>query len=287
MTVGFIGLGIMGGGMAANLLKKGFELVVHNRTPAKAEALIASGAVWADTPAEVGRQVDVLITMLAHPEAVTEAAEGQDGFLDYLKSGAMWIESSTVNPSFSRQMAARAQERGIRYLDAPVTGSKAAAANGALRFLVGADTADLAAARPLLECMGQQLVHIGGPGMGSAAKIVNNFILAQIMAAFAEGVVLGEALGIDLAPLLDLLLDGPAASPLIRFKRARLESGDFSNADFPLRWMQKDLHLAAQTAYELGLALPVGNATKESYALAIRYGLGDEDFSAIYQFLAA
>jgi 3-hydroxyisobutyrate dehydrogenase/glyoxylate/succinic semialdehyde reductase len=286
MTIGFIGLGIMGGGMAANLLNKGYQLVVHNRTPTKAEALIAAGATWAETPAELARQSDAVITMLAHPEAVSEAAGGEDGFLDQMQPGSLWIDSSTVNPSFTREMAAYAQELGLRFVDAPVTGSKAAAAAGALRFLVGAEPEDLALARPLLEAMGAQIVHVGGVGMGSAAKIVNNLVLAEMMAAFAEGLVLGEALGIERRRLLDLLIEGPGGAPIFRLKRARLEAGDFGHADFPLRWMQKDVHLAALTAYESGVALPVGNTTKETLALAMRYGLGDEDFSAIYQFLA-
>lgn len=286
MIIGFIGLGIMGGGMAANLLKNGFELIVYNRTRAKAEPLLANGAAWAETPAELARRSDAIITMLAHPEAVSEVAGGEDGFLDQMKPGSLWIDSSTVNPSFTRDMAAYARELGLRFVDAPVTGSKAAAAAGALRFLVGADPEDLALARPLLEAMGQQIIHVGGVGMGSAAKIINNLVLAEMMAAFAEGLVLGEALGIERGRLLDLLLEGPGGAPIFRFKRARLEAGDFGNADFPLRWMQKDVHLAAQTAYELGVALPVGNTTKETLALAMRYGLGDEDFSAIYQFLA-
>lgn len=286
MTIGFIGLGIMGGGMAANLLKKGYELIVCNRTREKAEPLIAGGAAWAGTPAEVARRSEILITMLAHPQAVTEVAEGETGFLGSLAPGSLWIESSTVNPSFARQMAARAQARGLRFMDAPGTGSKAAAAAGGLRFLVGAEPDDLAFARPLLEAMGQQIIHVGGVGMGCAAKIVNNLVLAEMMAALAEGLVLGEALGIGRGPLLDLLLDGPGGAPLFKLKRGRLAAGEFGDADFPLRWMQKDVHLASQTAYELGVALPVGNTSKETYALAIRYGLGDDDFSAIYQFLA-
>jgi len=286
MSIGFIGLGIMGGGMAANLLRKGFSPVVHNRTRAKADPLLAAGAVWADTPAALGRQVTTVITMLAHPEAVRAMALGAEGFLDHLPSGALWIDCSTVNPSFSRAMAAEAQRRGLRYLEAPVTGSKAAAAGGTLRFLVGGAPEDLDAARPLLEAMGRQIVHVGEVGMGSAAKIVNNLVLGQMMAAFAEGVVLGEALGLDRATLLDLLVEGPGGAPLLKLKRDRLAHDDFADPDFPLRWMHKDLHLAAQTAYEVGVALPVGHAAGEAYALAIRYGLGDDDFAAIYRFLA-
>lgn len=286
MTIGFIGLGIMGGGMAANLCRKGFALVVHNRTRAKAEPLLAAGATWAETPAALARQVTTVITMLAHPEAVAATAMGADGFLDHLAPGALWVDCSTVNPSFSREMAAAARRRGVRYLEAPVTGSKAAAAEGALRFLVGGDEDDLAAARPLLEAMGRQIVHVGPVGMGSAAKIVNNLVLGQLMAAFAEGVVLGEALGLSRQAVLDLLVEGPAGAPLLRLKRERVAADSFADPDFPLRWMHKDLHLAAQTAYEVGVALPVGDAAKETYGLAVRYGLGDDDFAAIYRFLA-
>jgi 3-hydroxyisobutyrate dehydrogenase/glyoxylate/succinic semialdehyde reductase len=148
MKIGFIGLGIMGSRMAANLQKRGHSLVVHNRTREKAESLLANGAIWADSPAALAPQVEMVFTMLAHPEAVQEAALGEDGFLSKFAAGRLWIDCSTVNPSFSKQMAAEARTRGVRFLDAPVTGSKEFAALAKLVFWVGGELTDLESCRP-------------------------------------------------------------------------------------------------------------------------------------------
>jgi 3-hydroxyisobutyrate dehydrogenase/glyoxylate/succinic semialdehyde reductase len=286
MKIGFIGLGIMGSRMAANLQKCGHSLVIHNRTPQKAEPLLAKGAQWADSPAELASNVEVLFTMLAHPDAVREAALGENGFLPHLAPGRLWVDCSTVNPSFSRSMAAEAQARMIRFLGAPVTGSKEQAAAGKLVFWVGGEPFDLEACRPLLECMGNQIVHAGGQGMGASLKMVMNQLLGTVMAAFAEGLALGQSLGLSHEVLFEALLSGPAAAPLLAAKRKRIESGDYDGPDFPLQWLQKDLHLASVSAYESGVAMPLTNIAKEIYRLAIREGDGDKDFSAICGYLA-
>jgi 3-hydroxyisobutyrate dehydrogenase/glyoxylate/succinic semialdehyde reductase len=287
MKIGFIGLGIMGSRMAANLQKAGHTLVVHNRTREKAEQLLSLGATWADSPAEAASRAEVVFTMLAVPDAVRQAALGKDGFLGALESGRLWVDCSTVNPSFSREMAGKAKEHGVRFVDAPVTGSKGQAAKATLSFWVGGSAADLDACRPLLECMGNWVVHCGDQGMGASLKMVMNQMLGTVMAAFSEGMVLGEALGLSRNALFSALLDGPAGAPFLKLKRDRIESGEFEPADFPLRWLQKDLHLAAVSAWESGVAMPLTNAAKETYGLAIRAGRGYEDFSAIYGFLAA
>lgn len=286
MKIGFIGLGIMGSRMAGHLINSGHSLMVHNRTKDKADDLIAQGATWADTPAEVVQDVDILITMLAHPTAVETTAFGENGFLDVLAEGKLWIDSSTVNPSFSRRMADHAQANGIRFLDAPVAGSKNQAQGGVLRFIVGGESADVEEATPLFEAMGSGVVHVGGYGMGTSLKIVVNYLLASAMASFAEGIALGESLGVSQATLLKVLIGGPVVAPFMAGKQAKMESGDYE-PEFPLQWMQKDVHLATQTAYETGVPMPVANATKELYQLAIRDGLGELDFSAIYEFLSA
>jgi 3-hydroxyisobutyrate dehydrogenase/glyoxylate/succinic semialdehyde reductase len=224
--------------------------------------------------------------MLAFPDAVEEAALGKDGFLPHLETGRLWVDSSTVNPSFSKKMAAEAQARGIRFLGAPVTGSKGPAAEGKLIFWVGGAAADLEACRPLLECMGNKIVHCGGPGMGASLKMVMNQLLGTFMAAFSEGLILGQSLGISREVLFDALFNGPAAAPFVAVKRQRIEAGNYSQADFALRWLQKDLHLAAVSAYETGVAMPLTNAAKEIFRLAIREGHGDEDIAAIYGYLA-
>jgi len=287
MKIGFIGLGIMGSRMAANLLKHGHTLVVSNRTRAKAEAFLAEGATWSDSPAAVGEQVEIIFTMLARPDTVEEAALGKDGFLPRLAKGRLWVDCSTVDPSFSKKMAAAAAlARGIRFLGAPVTGSKGPAAQAKLIFWVGGDAADLETSRPLLECMGNKIVHCGGQGMGASLKMVMNQVLGTELAAFSEGLILGQSLGLSREVLFDALFNGPAAAPFVAVKRERIEAGNYGQADFALRMLQKDLHLAATSAYESGVAMPLTNAAKEVYRLAIRDGHGDEDISAIYGYLA-
>ena len=286
MKIGFIGLGIMGSRMAANLQKHGHSLFIFNRTREKAEPLVAQGAKWADSTAALALQVEVIITMLAHPDAVEEAALGENGFLRYPQPGQMWIDCSTVNPSFSRKMAAEAKARSVRFLGAPVTGSKGQAELAKLTFWVGGETNDFETCRPLLECMGNRILHCGGPGMGASVKMVMNQLLGTAMAAFAEGLVLGESLGLSREVLFEALLGGPAVAPFLGLKRERMENGNYEPADFPLRWLQKDLHLAAVSAYEKGAAMPLTNAAKELYRLAIRDGRGSQDFAAIYDYLA-
>jgi 3-hydroxyisobutyrate dehydrogenase-like beta-hydroxyacid dehydrogenase len=286
MKIGFIGLGIMGGRMAANLQKAGHSLVVYNRTREKAAQLLAGGASWADSPAALAKQVAMVFTMLAHPEAVKEAALGRDGFLASLAPGGLWVDCSTVNPSFSMEMAEHARSLSVRFLDAPVTGSKEPAALGKLIFWVGGETADLEACRPLFQSMGNRIVHGGKQGMGASLKMVMNQLLGTTMAAFAESLVLGRSLGLPLETLFEALLGGPAAAPFVATKRERIETGNFDDADFRLRWLQKDLHLASVSAYETGVSLPLTNVAKEIYRFAIREGDGDKDFSAIYDYLA-
>jgi len=282
MKIGFIGLGIMGSRMAANLLKKGHDLVIFNRTKQKADPLIKDGAVWAPSPSDVAKQVSVMITMLAKPDSVAETALlKRDSFLNSLAANSLWIDCSTVNPSFSRLMAGEAGQRKIRFIDAPVGGSKGPAALGQLLFFVGGDSADVDQARPLFEAMGKTIFHVGRHGMGSSMKMVNNVILSQAMVAFSEALVLGQSLGIEKDKLFNTLLSSPVTAPFLAMKKDKILSGTFE-VEFPLQWMHKDLQLASDTAYETGVAMPAASVAKEIYALAVRKGLGEQDFSAIY-----
>jgi 3-hydroxyisobutyrate dehydrogenase/glyoxylate/succinic semialdehyde reductase len=285
MKIGFIGLGIMGSRMAANLQHRRHALSVHNRSRDKAGPLLAHGARWCDTPAALAGEVDVVVTMLSTPDVVEQTAFGPDGFVPGLRAGALWVDCSTVHPSFSRRMAEAARAHGVRFLDAPVAGSKAAAEKAQLVFLVGGADEDVAACRLLFDAMGRAVNHVGGNGMGTAMKLVVNLMIGHAMVAFAEGMALGESLGIERAALLDALLGGPAAAPFLTLKRPRIESGDMDDPDFPLQWMRKDLELAATTAFEQGVALPVTNLAKEIYAMAVQRGLGELDYAAMYQFL--
>jgi 3-hydroxyisobutyrate dehydrogenase-like beta-hydroxyacid dehydrogenase len=286
MKIGFIGLGIMGSRMAANLQKQGCSLAVFNRTRAKAEPLLGPCGTFSDSPAKLAQEVDIVFTMLAHPQAVEEAALGASGFLNHLPANAVWVDCSSVNPSFSKKMAAEAARRNVHFIDAPVTGSAAVAADAKLVFWVGAEVADLEAIRSILLCMGNRIVHVGGHGAGTSMKMVVNLLIGNAMAAFAEGMALGEGLGISRKVLFDSLLGTPAVAPFIALKREKIESGNY-DAEFPLRWMQKDLHLAAVSAFESGMAMPVTNAAKELYRLAMMEGHATQDFSALYAYLAS
>jgi 3-hydroxyisobutyrate dehydrogenase-like beta-hydroxyacid dehydrogenase len=284
MRIGFIGLGIMGSRMAANLQKQGHSLVVFNRTRSKAEPLLGPCGKFAASPAQLAGQVDVLFTMLAHPDAVEQAALGLDGFLNHLRPNTLWVDCSSVNPSFSKQMAAKAACREIHFVDAPVTGSAPVAEDAKLTFWVGADSADLEKIRPLLLCMGNRIVDTGGRGTGTSMKMVINLLLGNAMAAFAEAMALGEGLGLSQELLFDSLLGTPVVAPFLTTKREKIDNRDYE-AEFPLRWMQKDMHLATLSAYEAGVAMPLTNVAKEVYRLATRGGHATEDFSAIYEFV--
>src|SRR5438046_3262980 len=278
MKIGFIGLGIMGSRMAANLQKHGYSLVVFNRTRDKAEPLLDRGAALADSPPKLADQVDVLFTMLAHPDAVEQAALSTKGFLSHLRPNTIWIDCSSVNPSFSKRMAAAAAAGQIRFIDAPVTGSAPLAVDGKLTFWVGGDAADVDAIRPLLLCMGNKIVHVGGQGMGTSMKMVVNLLLGTGMAAFAEAMELGQGLGLSQKMLFDSMLSTPRVWPFLALTSETIEGGNYE-AEFHLRWMHKDLHLAAVSPYDSGVALTVTNVTKEIYRLAMRVGQRTNDFS--------
>src|SRR5437588_11773427 len=285
MKIGFIGLGIMGSRMATNLQKHGCSLVMFNRSRAKAEPLVGPCGTFSDSAAKVADQVDILFTMLAKPDAVEEMALRANGFLNYLRPNAVWVDCSSVNPSFSKKMAAAAKTRQIHFVDAPVTGSAEVAADGKLVFWVGAEDGDLETIRSLLLCMGTKIVHVGGHGMGTSLKMVINLLMGNAMAAFAEGMALGEGLGISRKVLFDSLLGMPVIAPFLASKREKIESGNYE-AEFPLRWLQKDMHLASVSAFESDVAMPQTNVTKEIYRLAMREGHDTEDFSAIYEYLS-
>ena len=285
MKIGFIGLGIMGSRMAANLLKNGSHLVVYNRTAEKAKPLLAEGATWAESPASLAESADILFTILADPEAVQNTALGADGFLDRLRPGSIWVDSSTVNPSFTKMMAQEAHERRVHFVDAPVAGTKGPAEQAQLTFLVGGEPEDVQTCRPFFEAMGKKIVHMGPTGMGTSAKMVVNLLLGEAMLAFSEALALGQSLGIPMEGLMNMLVGGAVTAPFIAGKRAKIENSQY-DPEFPLKWMRKDMQMASLTGYEQGVALPTANAAKEIYTLAERQGWGELDFSAIYDYLA-
>ncbi|PTX43113.1 3-hydroxyisobutyrate dehydrogenase/glyoxylate/succinic semialdehyde reductase [Christiangramia gaetbulicola] len=284
MKIGFIGLGIMGSRMAANLLKAGHSLKIYNRTKAKAEELIHEGADWCESPKAAGEGVDVMFTMLEKPDVVESLATGSDGFLAGLKKGSLWIDSSTVNPSFSERMSRLASESGIRFMDAPVSGSKVPAQEGELLFLCGGTKEDFEEAKPLFMEMGKDAVHIGEAGKGSAMKIMINQLLGQSILAFSESLNLGMAMGIDKKTGMDILLKTPVTAPILDVFRSRIENNEYE-ANFPLKHLQKDLHLFTETAFELGQPSPLTSAAKEVYGMAKHKNMADLDFTAVFKYL--
>ncbi len=284
--IGFIGLGIMGRRMAANLNQAGFELAVFNRTKKKADSLLSMGVKWCDTPAQLAKDIDVLFTMLAHPDAVSQAALGEDGHLDSLKPDTIWVDCSTVNPSFAKEMAKEAGKCRVRHVDAPVFGTKKPAQDGTLAFFAGGEERDVEAIKPYFDTMGSSVKYVGDHGMGASIKMVVNVMLGQNIVMFSEAIALGRSLGLSQDMMFETLLGGPMAAPYLSIKSAKIKEGRYE-ADFPLKWMHKDLHLVAQTAFESGIPLPSANAVKEVFAKAKQAGLGDKDFAAIFDFIGS
>ncbi len=254
MKIGFIGLGLMGSRMAANLIEKGYSLNVYNRTKEKAKPLLSKNAIWCDSPAAVSSESDFIITMLSTPEAVQEVALGENGLLSGMKKGSVWIDCSTVNPSFSKQMAEITESLGLNFLDSPVAGSLVPAEKGELLLLVGGKKSIVKYCDPLLKAMGRKYIHAGENGQGAALKLVNNLVMALSVYAFTEGLHLAESVGITKDKIFDLMEGSPIAAPMMSMKKNKILTGDYS-PEFPLQWLLKDLHLASITAYEQGIAL--------------------------------
>jgi 3-hydroxyisobutyrate dehydrogenase/glyoxylate/succinic semialdehyde reductase len=284
MDIGFIGLGLMGSRMAGNLVKAGNNLLVFNRTKDKAEGLLQRENVkWMDSPKEAGKHSDVLITMLSEPDIVRTAALGETGFLNEMKKDSVWIDCSTVNPSFSIEMSKEAQKHGVKFIDAPVAGSIGPAERGELLFLIGGEAQLIKRYEPIFYAMGNKLIHAGDNGKGTSLKLIINLLLGEAVTAFSEGLLLGEELGLDKKLLLDVLLESSVVPPFIKFKRNKFESGKF-DPEFPLKLMLKDFNLALKTAVENKVELEALGASASLFSEAVDKGYGEEDFTAIYQF---
>jgi 3-hydroxyisobutyrate dehydrogenase/glyoxylate/succinic semialdehyde reductase len=281
MKVTFIGLGIMGSRMASILLKAGVDLTVYNRTPKPAEELGKKGAQVAKTVELAVKDTDIVISMLSSPEAVDEVILQN---LHHFKKNAIWMDSTTVNPSFSIKSKNLAEKHGLRFLEAPVAGTKPQAEDGELTFLIGGDKAVLNDVLILLGEMGNKNIHIGEVGKASSFKMVINMLLGMSMVAFVESLKLGEAMGLDKSFLLNNLPSLPVSAPFTKMKAEMIKDDSF-DPQFPLDLMYKDMHLVTLTAYENHTALPLTNLAKELYSQANKKGLGRMDMSAIYKFL--
>ena len=286
MKITFIGLGIMGSRMATNLLRNNVDLTVFNRSKEPVEKLVALGARASETANEAVKEADLVFTMLSNPEAVESTMLGEEGAITKIKMGALWVDCSTVNPSFSMLASQSAEELGVLFMDAPVAGTLPHAENAQLTFFTGGTIEAVEKANPYMQMMGQKVLHIGETGKGASYKMLVNMMLAQSMIIFSEAVLLGEKMGMDRDFLLDALPKAPVVAPFIQFKKEMLRNGQY-DVMFPLELMHKDLHLAAVSAYECNQPLLMANLAKEIYAKANQSGLGRMDFAAVHQYLSA
>ena len=285
--IGFIGLGLMGRPMAMNLLKAGHSLTIWNRTPARAAELVAAGAVLAKTPREVAAASDVLISIVSDPpalESVLWGHEGKnDGALGGLKAGSVYIDSSTVSPTLVKKISAACKERGVRFLDAPVTGGDWGAREGNLVFMIGGDAETLKEVEPVLGVMGKKWFHLGANGAGQTIKLAMNALLALQVGAMAEAIALVTKAGLSGEQLVEVMQASMARSGLLDLKSPLMLKGDFKPS-FPLRLMHKDLGLALDLANELGVALPATAAAREVYNYVKGEAKEDLDYSAVMRF---
>lgn len=284
MNITFIGLGIMGSRMAMNLLGSDALLTVANRSPEPVRRLEKAGAIAADSFNESVKNADIVFTMLSTPEVIESVALSKSGFLSSMKPDAIWVDCSTVDPAFSKQSAQIAAEKKIRFIDAPVGGSKAAAESAELLIYAGGDEADIKTAEPYLKKMGKAVIRVGDAGMGTAFKMIVNSLLGQSMVLFSEAVLWGETMGISKEFLLDYLPDSGVCPPFINFKTEMIRKDQYE-LNFPLEWMHKDMKLAAKTATDNHFRTTLAETVGTLYGKAIEKGLAREDFAAIYKYM--
>jgi 3-hydroxyisobutyrate dehydrogenase len=279
--IALLGVGTMGAGMAANWLKKGFPLTIWNRTPGKAEPLAGRGATIATTPREAAADADIIVAMVADDDASRGVWLGGSGALEGAKPGAIVIESSTLTPDWVRELAGKAQERGCRFLDAPVGASRPAAAAGQLVFFIGGDAETLEAVRPALMAVAQRINHVGATGAGATWKLINNMLIATQTAGLAEALAFARKSGFAPDQILTLIGSSSAASPIVVGKLPRMIEGQFDETDFALSLMLKDARYAIALAGALGSPHEVIAAAEAAFARAKAKGLGAKDFAAV------
>lgn len=282
-TIGFIGLGLMGRGMARCLIRAGHDVRLYNRTRSRAEEVAQLGGTVVGSPAEAADGADAIVTMVADPAALIDVIEGPRGILSTIRPGTILIDSSTVSPPTTLRVAEKLRAKGASMLDAPVFGSKNEAEKGELGFMIGGDPKTLERARPLLDCMGKSIRHIGPNGMGAYAKLVFNLVVSVTLEAFSEGMALATKAGIDPALMFEILQSARARSGIAEMKGPQILKRDFTPF-FPLKLMDKDLHLALETAHALRVPMPALAATKQVFLASLADGRAEEDFSTIIKF---
>ena len=281
--VGFIGLGLMGRPMAANLLKTGYELTVWNRTGSRADSLVAQGAKLAATPREVAAASEVIFTIVSDPPALESVLWGETGVFAGIRTGSVLVESSTVTPDLEKRAAAAAAAKGAEFLEAPVTGGTWGAEKGELVFMVGGEAETLKRVEPVMGAMGKRFFHLGPVGAGQTVKLAMNLLLCLQVEAFAEALALVSRAAIPGEKLLEVMQSSMGRSPVLDLKAPMMLKGEYKPS-FPLRLMHKDMSLALDLANQLGVPLPAAAVAREILSAVKGAATEDVDFSAIAGF---
>lgn len=287
MTIGFIGLGIMGRPMVRNLLKKGFAVVVHNRSRGPVDELVAQGATAAASPRDVAAQSTRIVTMLPDGPDVSAVLSGEHGVFAGLQPGSILVDMSTIAPSTARQLAEAAAARGAAMLDAPVSGGEIGAIDGTLSIMVGGDAAALETIRPVLAAMGnpERIIHVGPSGSGQVCKACNQLVIGGTLAAVGEAFALAKKSGVDAAKVRAALLGGFAASRVLDVHGERLLQQNFKPG-FPVRLYSKDLKIVMATVNEARSPAPVTALVQQLVTALLAQGKDDLDYSALGTVLA-
>ena len=280
LKVGYIGLGLMGKPMARNILKAGFPLVVHNRSRAAVDELVAEGATAAWTPAEVARQVDIVITNLPDSPDVEQIALGADGIIEGAHEGLIFIDNSTIKPATARKIATALAEKGVFALDAPVSGGDIGAINGTLTIMLGGEESALNKALPVLEAMGKSITLVGDAGAGQIAKVCNQIMVAAQMVGMAELLIVAQKAGADPQKVVQAIKGGAAQCWALDIKPPRLFDGN-REPGFKAYMQAKDLNIVLDTAREYGVPVPGTSANTQLFSAMLEMGMGDLDNSAV------
>ncbi len=283
--VGFIGLGIMGSRMAANLRAAGYELTVFNRTRERAETFASDhGATVADTPAAVGGASDVVITMVVDGPQVEAVLLGDDGVLSAAAEGTLCVDMSTIAPAQTRRIGAALDERGVGFVDAPVTGSSPKAEDGTLTIMAGGTADAFARAQPLFDVMGEVVVHVGELGQGQTVKLINNAVAATNASTLAQALIVGKATGVDLDALVRVMGAGSSGSAMLGLKAGPMREHDYTTL-FKLEHMLKDVRLCLEEGQAARVPFPAAAHTREVLTAGMGRGLGAQDFAALVEVL--
>ncbi|WP_412481067.1 NAD(P)-dependent oxidoreductase [Azonexus sp. IMCC34839] len=284
MKIGFLGLGIMGRPMALNLLKGGHQVTVWARRAESMQPLLAAGAQGADSPADVARQVEVLISMVADAPDVREVMLGAQGAVRGASQGLVAVDMSTIAPAAAKQIGEELAAAGVAFIDAPVSGGEVGAIAGTLSIMAGGTSEAFAKALPAFECMGKNIVHVGASGAGQVTKAANQIVTGMGVLAVAEALAFASKNGVDGAKVREALLGGFAYSKILENHGQRMLDRNFKPGF--KSWMhEKDLNIVMQTAHELGLCLPGSAATAQMFNAMVGSGLGEEDSIAVLKLL--